>query len=215
LRGITIRVVIKLGGSLMKHSNAIVNTLLLSLQESENKHSILIVPGGGDFANAIRSIDKKYALSNDATHWMAILSMEQYAYYIADKSNVTSVDSLDNINPGLSLLFPYNILKRTDELEHSWNITSDSIAAWIAKKTDATLIKLTDVDGVFNNEVLQRQMTADELESMGRTCIDSSLATFLKNNKMDCIVINGKEPERIVDAVIGKDAIGTYIKGNI
>lgn len=200
----------------MEYSTTIIDNLLSSFQEKQEEYSILIVPGGGDFANAIRNIDKKYKLSDAAAHWMAILSMEQYAYYIADKSKVKTIESIDRIPTGISVLFPYKLMKETDELEHSWNVTSDSIAAWVAKKTDAVFIKLTDVDGVFDeNRVLQKSMDADELSSMRTTCTDSSLAVFLKKNKMDCVVLNGKDPERVIDAVIGNDVIATYIKGNI
>lgn len=199
----------------MEHSTTIIDTLLSYFQDGLGKYSILIVPGGGEFANAIRDIDKRHKLSNDAAHWMAILSMEQYAYYILDKSDVKATDSINDIIPGVSVLLPYKLLKETDELEHSWNVTSDSIAAWIAKRTDAIFVKVTDVDGVFKNGEIQENMTARELAFMGTTCMDSSLANFLKNNKMDCTVINGKYPERVIDAVIGKDTIATHIKGNI
>ena len=48
--------------------------------------SILIVPGGGMFADAVRAADEKFSLSADAAHWMAILGMEQYAFYFRIKA---------------------------------------------------------------------------------------------------------------------------------
>ncbi|WP_406659736.1 amino acid kinase [Methanolobus sp. ZRKC3] len=207
----------KLGGSLMEQSATIIDALsaYFGNETEHGNHSILIVPGGGDFADAIRSISKKHQISDDAAHWMAILSMEQYAYYIVDNTGVDHTENIADLSPGVSVLFPYRILKGSDELEHSWNITSDTIGAWVAKKTAATFIKVTDVDGVLEDGEVIENMTVDELARMGTTCIDSSLAGFLKDNGMNCRVVNGMYPERVIDAVIGKYTIGTCIKGNI
>jgi aspartokinase-like uncharacterized kinase len=201
----------------MENSTTIVNELIAYFEgkSGNNNHAVLIIPGGGEFANTVRTVDNKYHLSDAAAHWMAILSMEQYAYFIADNSKTKTTDNIEAIDPGVSVLLPYRLIKETDELEHSWNITSDTIGAWVAKKTNAAFIKVTDVDGVFEDDMLKISMTAEELALMGTTCIDSSLADFLKNNKMNCVVVNGKHPERVIDAVIGKQTIATYIKGNI
>lgn len=200
----------------MDDSISIIDQIAKYFVNDEDEHSILILPGGGKFADSIRDIDKKYPLSEDAAHWMAILSMEQYAYYIIDNTDLKFTDSLENIGSGVYVILPYRILKKTDELEHSWNTTSDTIGAWIAEKVNAAFVKVTDVDGVLDKEgVLLENMTAKELADMGTTCIDSSMAGFLENNKMDCIVVNGRYPDRVIDAVIGKKTIATYIKGNI
>lgn len=210
------KVVVKLGGSVMKHSHSLVNALQKYFENSRDKeHSILIVPGGGIFADSIRTISEKYEIGDDAAHWMAILSMEQYAHYIIDKTGVNSVQNINEVPSGVSVLLPYKMLRENDKLAHSWNVTSDTIGAWIARETGSRFIKVTDVDGVIANGIVQKWMTARELSRMGITCIDSSLPVFLMENKMDCIVVNGMYPERVIDAVIGKNAIGTYIKGNI
>jgi aspartokinase-like uncharacterized kinase len=107
------------------------------------------------------------------------------------------------------------MLRENDKLAHSWNVTSDTIGAWIARETGSRFIKVTDVDGVIADGIVQNRMTARELSRMGITCIDSSLPVFLIENKMDCVVVNGIYPERVINALIGKDVIGTHIKGNI
>lgn len=210
------RVVVKLGGSLMRHSPSIIDSLQQHLERNNgNDCSILIVPGGGLFADSIRTICEKFEIGDDAAHWMAILSMEQYAHYIVDKTGVNSIESIESVPKGVSVLLPYKILKESDKLPHSWNITSDTIGAWIARETDSRFVKVTDVDGVIADDIIQKWMTARELSRMGITCIDSSLPVFLMENRMDCVVVNGMYPERVIDAVIGKNIIGTHIKGNI
>lgn len=210
------KVVVKLGGSVMKHSQPIINSLQKHLNGNNGSdHSILIVPGGGIFADSIRTICEKYDISDDAAHWMAILSMEQYAHYIVDKTGINSVETIEEVPGGVSVLLPYKMIRESDKLPHSWNVTSDTIGAWIARETGSRFIKVTDVDGVIADDIIQKWMTARELSRMGITCIDSSLPVFLMENTMDCVVVNGMYPERVIDAVIGKNVIGTHIKGNI
>ncbi|TQD26385.1 amino acid kinase [Methanolobus vulcani] len=211
------RTVMKLGGSLMKHSASIITALEkhFGTCEQGDEHSILIVPGGGVFANSVRDISQKYSIGDDAAHWMAILSMEQYAYFLVDKTRINSVENIYEFPEGVSVLMPYKMLRETDRLPHSWDITSDTIGAWIAKETGSRFVKVTDVDGVIADDIIQEWMTALELSRMGVTCIDSSLAGYLMENQMDCVVVNGMYPERVIDAVIGKNVIGTHIKGNI
>ena len=210
------KIVVKLGGSIMKYSHSIVDSLQKYIERCNGSdHFILIIPGGGVFADSIRTISEKYEIGDDAAHWMAILSMEQYAHYIIDKTEVNPVENINEIPSGVSVLLPYKMLRENDKLAHSWNVTSDTIGAWIAWETGSRFIKVTDVDGVIANGIVQKWMTARELSRMGITCIDSSLPAFLMENKMDCVVVNGMYPERVIDAVIGKNAIGTYIKGNI
>ncbi len=210
------KVVVKLGGSLMRYSPSIIDSLQKHLKKNNgNDYSILIVPGGGLFADSIRTICEKFEIGDDAAHWMAILSMEQYAHYIVDKTGVNSIENITYVPNGVSVLLPYRILKESDELPHSWNITSDTIGAWIARETGSRFVKVTDVDGVIADDIIQKWMTARELSRMGITCIDSSLPVFLMENMMDCVVVNGMYPERVIDAVTGKNVIGTHIKGNI
>ncbi|GAH20558.1 unnamed protein product, partial [marine sediment metagenome] len=49
---------------------------LKKLYEDNTLQKIIIIPGGGSYANFIRSIDKKLVLGDDFAHWMAIFSMD-------------------------------------------------------------------------------------------------------------------------------------------
>ncbi|MDN5310526.1 MAG: 5-(aminomethyl)-3-furanmethanol phosphate kinase [Methanolobus sp.] len=212
------RIVVKLGGSLMDDSLPVIKALQARFGACDDKEciSILVIPGGGIFADAVRSASEKYRISDDAAHWMAILAMEQYAYYIHDKTGIDITGSLDGIPYGVTMLLPYRILRDRDELPHSWDVTADTIAAWIARQFGAPLfVKVTDVDGIYAEDVVQQFLTAGEVMKMGATCVDRALPLFLKENNMDCLIVNGLHPERVIDAVLGKDVVGTYIKGNI
>ncbi len=221
------RAVVKIGGSLMKEAPGLVDRLVKefgsrSQTTSDGEHasgrppfSILIVPGGGLFADAVREADRRFSLSADASHWMAILGMEQYACYLRDKSSAIATDSITDLPEGISVLFPYRLLKNEDPLPHTWNVTSDTIAAWVAKQIGAVYIKATDVDGIFREEKLIREISASSFTGSCASCIDHALPEFLMKNGMQCLIVNGKCPDRVVRAVYGKPVLGTAVKGNI
>ena len=211
-------VVVKLGGSLINSAPDIVNKLLEYSESSKDRDiAILIVPGGGIFADTIRKAGKQYNIGEVAAHWMAILAMEQYGHYLIDKTGVKGIESIDDLQSGISVLLPYRLLRDRDELAHSWDVTSDTIAAWVANMIgiDARFVKVTDVDGVLVENELIREIGATDLLDMGTTCVDIGLPEFIRANNMDCVVVNGHYPERVVAAVEEDTVIGTYIKGNI
>jgi len=228
------KVVLKIGGSLIKESPELVKRLKEEFSPENRKsreeksssddlleftpESILIVPGGGIFADIVRKVDAGFSLSPDAAHWMAILAMEQYAFYLQDTSKAFAVNSIENLPRGVSILFPYKLLRTEDPLPHTWQVTSDTIAAWIAKKIGARLIKVTDVDGIFREDredKLIAEIPAAELTGNFKSCVDLALPHYLLESRMDCLVINGKFPERVICALYGKPVPGTTVKGNI
>lgn len=209
-------VVLKIGGSLMDNINTITNHILDYINNiAPEDTSVIIVPGGGLFADCVRDVSKKYNISDESSHWMAIAGMEQYAYYIIDKTGLQSINSLSDVTLGVSVLKPYQILRNTDELPHGWDITSDTIGAWFAKKLGALFIKVTDVDGIYQNHVLVPEIGASDISKLDQSCTDEYMPEFLKENQMNCHVVNGYYPERIVAAIKDESVIGTYIKGNI
>jgi aspartokinase-like uncharacterized kinase len=198
-------IVVKLGGSLIHRAKEIVKEIVdLSNESSVN---VLIVPGGSIFADTVR----KVKASDEASHWMAILAMEQYGYYIADGNEAELVDDIEFEDEGVYILLPYALLKNRDELPHTWDVTSDTIAAWVAHKLGARFIKLTDVDGIFINGELKKELRADELYGF-KTCIDGELPRFLAEKRMNCEILNGNCPGSLANAFKG-NAPGTLIKG--
>lgn len=205
------RLVVKIGGSLRDRGREVIEILIKLSHDSEAK--IVVVPGGGVFADLVREHSKE--ISQDTAHWMAIHAMDQYGLYLADGSSVQLFEDLGKIgdSKGTFILLPYMIMRQLDPLPHSWDVTSDTIAAWVANEIGAEFIKLTDVDGIFLCGSLQEEIKAEELIGK-RTCIDRELPKFLMDNAMNCTVLNGKYPERITDAIIKREFIGTVILGN-
>lgn len=198
-------IVVKLGGSLIHRAKEIVKEIVD--YSNSSGETILIIPGGSLFADIVRKVNA----SDEASHWMAILAMEQYGYYIADGSAAELVDDTGIEDVGVYILLPYALLKKKDELPHTWDVTSDTIAAWVAHDLGARFIKLTDVDGIFIDGELKTEIRAEELEGI-KTCVDSELPRFLMKNKMKCEILNGNCHGRLINAFKGNFS-GTLIKG--
>ncbi len=204
--------VLKLGGSLIEECRAIIRCLCD--YAAENNLTLLIIPGGGPFAMTVRNLAGR--VSDETAHWMAVLAMHQYGLFIADttaslNNNISLIESLDDLpDEGVSILLPYKILRADDCLPHSWDVTSDTIAAFITHKLgDKGFIKLTDVDGILDAE--GRVMSEVSIEAAMKmrkrgtaTCIDNALPAFLLRYRMYCIIVNGRYPHRVRAVLEGK-----------
>lgn len=147
---------------------------------------------------------------------MAVLGMNQYGYLLAESISIPLIESFEELKLSLSkekavIFLPYKELRRYDDLPHSWSITSDTIAAWIASKIDLSdLIIATDVEGLYKDGALIDCINAKDMLSLGETCVDAFLPIFLRKKKMSCRVIYGKDSANIIKVLKGFD-IGTKI----
>ena len=76
--------VIKIGGGLAAIPDAL-DRVCAAVAEVSRNYRVLVVPGGGPFADGVREFQSRFAISNDAAHWMALLAMDQYGYVLAEK----------------------------------------------------------------------------------------------------------------------------------
>ena len=147
-----VETVVKLGGGLLAHA-AHFDAVLAAIGDAADERRLLIVPGGGPFADAVRHVDRQFTLSDDATHWMAVLAMDQYAHLVVSRL----AGSVLVAGPGdiaaalgavhLPVLAPSRWVRDADPLPHTWEVTSDSIAAWIAAALGARRLVLVKPPG--------------------------------------------------------------------
>jgi 5-(aminomethyl)-3-furanmethanol phosphate kinase len=139
--------VVKVGGSLAGIDGALARAGAALGRAAEHR-PLLIVPGGGPFADAVRAFDARHGLSDDQAHWMAMLGMDQFAHALAGavpRGRVIEMPA--EVRPVLvagdvPVLAPSRWLRAADVLPHSWNATSDSAAAFVAGALDARLLVL-------------------------------------------------------------------------
>jgi aspartokinase-like uncharacterized kinase len=142
-----VHTVVKVGGGLLSKAGDL-DRVTKALAASSPGRRVLIVPGGGPFADAVRAMCRRVQLGDDAAHWMAVLGMDQYGHALAARiPGAALVERQAEISAALAagrlpVLTPYRWLKAADPLPHSWEVTSDSIAAWLAGAMGARRIVL-------------------------------------------------------------------------
>ena len=150
-------VVIKIGGSLYDLPG--LATLLPRWLAGLETRQVLLIPGGGKTADAVRNWDQLHGLGEERSHWLAIQALSLNARFLAAiLHGARLVDNLEACESAwhdgcIPILDPAAMLDADegapDRLPHSWNVSSDSIAARIAILTGAVrliLLKSADTD---------------------------------------------------------------------
>jgi 5-(aminomethyl)-3-furanmethanol phosphate kinase len=143
---------VKLGGS---HANGPhIKDWLAAI--AAHAGAIVIVPGGGPFADAVRTAQPSIGYDDRAAHAMALMAMAQFGC------------ALQSLNPALTLaasrstiwralkdrkvpVWSPEPMARAAALPETWDLTSDSLAAWLADALGAgrlLLVKHGRFEGV-------------------------------------------------------------------
>jgi len=145
--------VLKVGGAVCRDPDTR-RLALAAVRRLAAERRVLVVPGGGAAADEVRVAQRAQGFSEDIAHWMAILAMDQLGRSIAAEMEGAQLIHLRNeVDPvhdagKVPVLAPHTWMRASDPLPHSWDITSDSIAAFIAGALDASeLILLKPVEG--------------------------------------------------------------------
>lgn len=210
---------IKIGGSLYNQPE--LRTSAVTWAGLATRQRLLFLPGGGPFADQVRLADTRLQLTSDATHWMAVLAMDQYAYLLVDlmpgAKLVYDLKSADQVCAAhqAAILAPSALLRQLDPLPHNWNITSDSIAAWLAQYTGVPLlVLLKSIEGVYQRDshgkatTLLRQVTRPALAALN--VVDSCFTKTL-SPATTCWIIDGRHPERLAELLRENHTWGTQI----
>ena len=149
---------VKVGGALLA-SPGHLDAVLAELADTASTRRLLVIPGGGPFADAVREVDRELTLSDEAAHWMAVLAMDQYAHLLVSRLRTAGLVSdaaaiAAQLDQGrLPVLAPFRWLRDADPLPHSWDVTSDSIAAWVAGEVGARRLVLVKPPGAGDQAV--------------------------------------------------------------
>jgi aspartokinase-like uncharacterized kinase len=155
---------------------------------------------------------------------MALLAMDQYACLLGElvPHSILVHDLLTarNVadNGQTPILLPASLITQADPLPHSWQVTSDTISAWVAQIAGSPrLILLKDVDGLFLDWPPQGGRTelipelSVETLSGRHGGVDDFLAKFLASTRIETWVINGQIPGRLAELIDAGQTIGTRI----
>jgi aspartokinase-like uncharacterized kinase len=156
---ISIDLVVKVGGSLLSTPEHL-QPVLDAIGSAAAIRPLLVIGGGGPFAEMVRDLDEKFNLGADVAHWMAVLAMDQYAHLLASRiPRGTVVVGTRGISPALEarrvpVLAPSQWLREADPLPHTWDVTSDSIAAWVAGQLRAKHLVMVKPPVAFGENLL-------------------------------------------------------------
>ncbi len=187
--------VVKFGGSLLDCGRSLVPVLRAA------PRSLLVVPGGGPFADVVRRLDP----APDAAHWMAIAAMEQAGLYLAAQG-LPGTEAL-RVPDVPSVLFPYRLLRDRDPLPHSWRVSSDTIAAWCAAELGCDLLLAKSVDGIVAGGRLVESVTAP----IETDAVDPCLIPFALAHGVRARIVNARVPGRLAHALREEPFPGTRI----
>ncbi len=189
--------VVKIGGSLLG-SPELEQWLALFAKFSDGK--IIIVPGGGVFADAVREAQKLSKITDACAHRLAVLAMDQFGLLLA------------NMNPNLALArsemeidertwqhrgivwLPSRMVLADDTIAKNWNITSDSIAAWLANKVNAQQLVLVKADKPSKHELSLRLVSENGI-------VDEAFSDFVLNKSFDSWMVKKTDYEYFLEGV--------------
>ncbi|MDD5274682.1 MAG: uridylate kinase [Methylovulum sp.] len=146
---------IKLGGSLAQSDN--LRDCLETIGRRYQGKAVVIVPGGGAFADQVRLAQHHWQFDDRTAHAMALLAMQQMALLFNGlKPGFVVAGSVAQIREHLAQAKTVVWSPAITELDQagiaaSWDITSDSLAAWLAGVLSATELVLVKSAGIDTN----------------------------------------------------------------
>ncbi|MFI0849065.1 dihydroneopterin aldolase [Mesorhizobium sp. IMUNJ 23232] len=142
---------------------------------------LVVVPGGGPFADTVREAHRDMGFSDAAAHKMAILAMEQFGQIILDRDGrFAPARSQQEIGAVLArgkvaVWMPSEMALSAPEIPQSWDVTSDSLAAWLAAQLGAETLLLIKQTDDFSE--------SDDVASLSeRSVVDAALPSILPEN---------------------------------
>jgi 5-(aminomethyl)-3-furanmethanol phosphate kinase len=167
------------------------------------------VPGGGPFADQVRALQKRRRFDDAAAHHMALLAMEQYGRMLAAlqprlKPAGSHAEILRARRAGQAAVWmPTRMVLADPAIAASWDITSDSLAAWLAAKLGAARLVLVKSVAVTNGA------TAADLAR--RSIVDPAFPAYLSRSGAEARCIDDAGYREMATALKSLRGPGTQI----
>jgi 5-(aminomethyl)-3-furanmethanol phosphate kinase len=148
---------------------------------------VVLVPGGGPFADAVRDAQQHMGFDDEAAHRMALLAMEQYGCALASRGRgLTEAASPVAIRRTLRqgkvpVWWPTRMVLEAIDIPKSWDVTADSLAAWLARMIDVRRVLL-----VKNIELPNPPLRIDELVARG--IVDPLFARYVSMGGVEAAI---------------------------
>jgi aspartokinase-like uncharacterized kinase len=182
-------IVVKLGGSLTE-SDALLQCLD-SVEQNYPHGEVIIVPGGGAFADQVRLAQQYWKFDDRTAHKMALLAMQQMALLFQGiKSHFAIASSLadiqEQLNQQKTVIWSPDISELDKAgIQASWDITSDSLAAWLTGILSATRLILV------KSAIINPALCLQELTEQG--IIDKAFCDFAARGTFKLDIVSAAE----------------------
>ncbi len=181
-------IILKLGGSLLTYPELLKQWLVVANQQGCGH--LVIVPGGGVFAEQVRSLQTTHSYDDSTAHYMALLAMQQIALLFKGlQQELMVISHVADIAPALQqqqvvVWSPLAIELDAHNIPASWEVTSDSLAAWLAVQLRAKQLLLV------KSTKLPQHCTCKQLVQLG--ILDFAFTRFIQNTDLliQCIEKN-------------------------
>jgi len=137
--------VVKLGGSLARRGRL---GDWLALLAHSGGGRVVLVPGGGPFADVVREAQLGWGFDDRVAHVMALLAMEQHGQMLCGLAEPLlpardCKEIRELLDAGkLPVWLPGSMVDGDGSIPASWDISSDSLAAWLAARLDKARLVL-------------------------------------------------------------------------
>jgi aspartokinase-like uncharacterized kinase len=186
--------VVKLGGSLLG-SPELPRWLETLVKISDGQ--VVIVPGGGLFADVVREAQQRTNVSDAVAHVLALLAMDQFGLLMAGMNSklVTASSELEIAERGWQhrciVWLPSKMVLADDSVPKNWQVTSDSLSAWLTHKIGAkqlVLVKSKSLESYLKPESCLESANVSQQNLQEDNLIDDAFADFFIGNHQTWIV---------------------------
>jgi len=171
--------------------------------------AVVVVPGGGPFADQVRALQKRQRFDDAAAHHMALLAMEQYGRMLVSleprlRPAASCAEFARAHRAGEAAVWmPTRMVLAEPAIAASWDITSDSLAAWLAGRLRARRLVLVKSVAVTNGA------TAADLAHRG--IVDPAFPSYLSRSRAEGWCIGDASYREMAPALRGLRGPGTPI----
>ena len=190
--------VIKIGGGLLRDEGLEgLHRACAEVTEIAAQRRVLVVPGGGPFADVVRTVDAQVGLGERVAHALALRAMDQLGVLL--RSLLPAVESIAELGApcSVAVLLAAPAFAGRPEVPESWAVTSDSLAVLAAAAIGAgEAVLLKPVAGVVarwpSDDPPLSAMTAGELEALqnagGGRAVDPYLPEAVRRTGVAVVV---------------------------
>ncbi len=164
--------------------------------------SIVITPGGGPFADAVRRAQASMGYGDCAAHAMALMAMAQFGCALGSLNPACRLAAsrsaiLRALKEGKVPVWSPEPMARAAALPETWDLTSDSLAAWLAGALGASRLVLVK-HGRFEGVAI------DAHDLAARGVVDPLFPSYLKESGARAWLAGPADSARLADGLRGR-----------